>query len=57
VTITLNIDSDGPVLVLVVPVRPRAPRSTPPAPIRPAIETTGEELPGNVIPFRQAVGA
>lgn len=57
-TITLHVDSDEPVVVLVVPLPARrSPRSTPPAPVRPAIDTSGEELPTNVVPFRQAVGA
>lgn len=60
VTLTLNVDSDEPVLVLVlvVPLRKAAPRSTPPSPpARPAIDTTLEVLPDNVVPFRRAVGA
>lgn len=53
-TITLNVDSDGPVLVLVVPLRKSAPRSVPPMPAaRLTIETTGESLPDNVIPLRK----
>lgn len=56
-TITLNVDTDEPVIVLVVPVRKVAPRSQPPAPTRQAIDTSGEELPENVVPLRRAVGA
>ncbi len=54
-TITLNVDSDEPVIVLVVPVR-KAPRSTPPAPMRRVITTTAEPV-DNVVPLRKAVGA
>ena len=52
-TITLNVDSDGPVLVLVVPLRHSAPRSVPPMPAARVIETTGESLPDNVVPLRK----
>lgn len=58
---TIETDSDGPVLVLVLPlavIRRAAPTT---------IETTGEEAPqssrpgvakvgGNVVPFRKAIG-
>jgi hypothetical protein len=53
VTITLNVDSDEPILVLVVPTRKTAPRSVPPMPAARVIETTGESLPDNVVPLRR----
>lgn len=54
-TITLNLESDEPVLVLVVPLRKTAPRSVPPMSARQVIETTGETIAdsaSNVVPFR-----
>lgn len=54
-TITLNVESDEPVLVLVVPLRKTAPRPTP-ADSRRTITTTAEPV-DNVLPFRRAVGA
>lgn len=53
-TITLSVDTDEPVIVLVVPVRRVAPRSQPPAPPRAVIDTSGEESPSNVLPLRKA---
>lgn len=52
-TLTLNIESDQPVLVLVMPLRKAAPRSVPPVSARQVIETTGEEVASNVVPFRR----
>lgn len=55
-TITFNVESDEPVLVLVVPLRKAAPRSVPPMSARQIIETTGEPVgeTSNVVPFRKA---
>jgi len=55
VTITLKVESDQPVLVLVMPLRKAAPRSVPPASGRPVIETTGETISEatNVRPLRR----
>lgn len=54
-TITLNVESDEPVLVLVMPLRKAAPRSVPPVSARQVIETSGETIAetSNVIPFRK----
>jgi hypothetical protein len=53
VTITLSVQSDEPVVVLVVPLRKAAPRSVPPPPARRVIETTAEPLPDNVVQLRR----
>ena len=54
-TITLNVESDEPVLVLVMPLRKATPRSVPPMSARQIIETTGETIAesSNVVPFRR----
>lgn len=54
-TLTLNIESDEPVMVLVMPLRKAAPRSVPPMSARQVIETTGECIAEatNVVPLRR----
>jgi hypothetical protein len=49
----IDIDSDEPVVVLVIPLRRSAQRTTPP--IRRVIDTTAEPVVDNVVPIRQAV--
>lgn len=54
----LQIETDEPVMVLVMPLRKAAPRSVPPFRAAPQIvETTGEAVaePANVVPFARTL--
>ena len=55
--LAISLETDEPVMVLVMPLRKAAPRSVPPMPAARVVETTGETLPDNVVPLRRAVGA
>jgi hypothetical protein len=52
---TIHVDSDQPVLVLVLPLPPRKCRELP-ADGRRVVDTTAEPAPANVVHFRKAVG-
>ena len=48
----IHVESDGPVLVLVMPLPPRKCRELP-ASTRQVVDTTAEPLPSNVVPLRR----
>lgn len=54
---TIHLESDQPVMVLIVPMPPRKCRELPAAADPRLIETTAEPVPANVVKLRKAVGA
>lgn len=56
--LAVQIESDEPVMLLVIPLRKAAPRSVPPMPVARRIVDTTAELAeeSNVVPLRRAVG-